>query len=99
MKSLGFEFCFRAAEISVSEVSVAAMSNLSSGLGCQYRMRLRFFPQDRIPAAAKLTFAELESAFNLKFIPALQVRLLILHSLGPRTLAPDLEQTVKVCTH
>ena len=60
-----------AADISVSEVSVASSSG--GGLGCQYRLRLRFFPLDRIPAAAQLTFAELEATFNQAFIPALQV--------------------------
>ena len=55
----------------MSEVSVACSGG---GLGCQYRARLRFFPQDRIPAAAQLSFEQLEAAFRQAFIPALQAR-------------------------
>lgn len=62
------------ADISVSELSVTSSSG-SGALGCQYRARLRFFPQDRIPAVAEITFAELEATFRQSFIPALQVRL------------------------
>ena len=50
------------------------MACSGGGLGCQYRARLRFFPKDRIPAAAQLSFEQLEAAFRQAFIPALQAR-------------------------
>lgn len=50
------------------------MASSGGGLGCQYCARLRFFPQERIPAAAQLSFGQLEATFRQAFIPALQVR-------------------------